>query len=200
MKTTADKHRRDVNFSVGDWVFLKLRPHRQQSVVKRIHQKLSARYYGPFLILSRIGPAAYKLQLPDASKIHPVFHASLLKKAIGNAPVEPTLPPGFETDPSQIVTPVKCLATRSISKDGITTPQWLIQWPNTEDATWENVSDIRAQFPDFELEDKPLLQDAGIDKEQPTTFIMKPKDNLPKPTQWKVYQRRGGMKGQDGAS
>lgn len=92
MKSYADKQRRDVEFSEGDWVFLKLHPHRQQSVIRRINQKLSPRFYGPFLIIARVGSVAYRLQLPESSKIHPVFHVSLLKRAIGNHQAEPSLP------------------------------------------------------------------------------------------------------------
>lgn len=44
MKSSADKSRRELSFDVGQMVFLKLRPHRQSSVAKRMCQKLSARY------------------------------------------------------------------------------------------------------------------------------------------------------------
>jgi hypothetical protein len=58
MKMYADKPRRDLQFQVGEWVFLKFKPHRQQSVAKRINQKLAARFYGPFQIVARVGEAA----------------------------------------------------------------------------------------------------------------------------------------------
>lgn len=55
MKKFADRKRRHLQFEVGDWVFLKLRPHRQSSVAQRIHPKLSPRYYGPFKVLEKMG-------------------------------------------------------------------------------------------------------------------------------------------------
>ncbi|KAL4573966.1 hypothetical protein LXL04_020788 [Taraxacum kok-saghyz] len=100
MKSVADKYRRNVEFEVGDWVFLKLRPHRQQTVIRRINQKFAARLYGPFLISARIGVVAYCLKLLESARIHPVFHVSLLKQAVGNASVEPALPPGLMGDPT----------------------------------------------------------------------------------------------------
>ena len=82
MKLQADKNRQERSFAVGDWVYVKLQPHIQQSVVRRPNHKLSYKYFGPYLVLHKIGKVAYKLQLPVNSQIHPVLHVSQLKKAI----------------------------------------------------------------------------------------------------------------------
>jgi len=84
MKARADSKRRELEFEVGLFVYVKLQPYRQNSVALRKNQKLSMRYFGPFKIIQRIGPVAYKLELPLTTKIHPVFHISVLKKCKGN--------------------------------------------------------------------------------------------------------------------
>lgn len=60
---------------------VKLQPQRQSSVsgLHTGYSKLAKRFYRPFKILDKIGPAAYKLQLPEGARIHPMFHCSMLK-------------------------------------------------------------------------------------------------------------------------
>lgn len=83
MKVQADKNRSERSFFVGDRVFLRLQPYVQSSVAPRAHHKLLFKYYGPYLVLERVGAVAYRLELPETSKIHPVVHVSQLKIAKG---------------------------------------------------------------------------------------------------------------------
>nr|GEU51653.1 hypothetical protein [Tanacetum cinerariifolium] len=74
MTKQANKHRMEKQFQVGDLVYLRLRNYRQTSVEARENQKLSKRYFGPYRVLEKIGSVAYRLQLPNNSRVHPVFH------------------------------------------------------------------------------------------------------------------------------
>jgi len=77
MKLQADKQRTERSFSVGDWVYAKLQSYVQTSVAPRANQKLAYGFFGPYQqIVERIGSVAYKLLLPKASTVHPVFHVS----------------------------------------------------------------------------------------------------------------------------
>ena len=141
MKTQADKHRQERSFAVGDWVFLRLQPYRQQSLAYKGKWKLSPRYFGPFKVLKRIGPVSYKLELTLKSKLHPVFHVLCLKLKLGQhvTPL-PTLPP--VDDLRQVYTElVAILQIRSKSLRSRVITEVLVQWlgASPEDATWESL-------------------------------------------------------------
>ncbi|XP_074278258.1 uncharacterized protein LOC141601852 [Silene latifolia] len=123
------------------------------SVVYRSCAKLSPRYFGPFQVIQRIGEVAYKLQLPETSKIHLVFHVSQLKKHEGSPPKSVNIP---ELDNLQqlMAEPVAILGRKLAKEGNEATVYLLIQWSNSgpEDATWGPYDEIAKRFPEFNLE------------------------------------------------
>ncbi|KAL5769827.1 hypothetical protein ACOSP7_013981 [Xanthoceras sorbifolium] len=155
MKQQADSKRRDIEYHVGDCVFLKLHPYRRQTVFKRGYQKLASRFYGPYQIEERIGNVAYKLKLPQSSRIHPVFHVSLLKKKVGTS-----------ITTSTDLSPVAEAGQLILEPEAILDSQSLIKWKRLpeEDATWENTEEFNNKFLNLNLEDKVQVKGKGIDK------------------------------------
>ena len=148
-KSYADKRCRDLQFKVGDKVFLKVSPWKGVLIFRR-RGKLRLRYI-PYEIIAIVGPVAYRLDLPpELSKVHNVFHVSMLRKYI--------------PDPSHVLRdqPVQL-------KENLTYEETLMQivdhkeqvlrskvihlvkvlWKNNEReaATWEPEAQMRRQYP-----------------------------------------------------
>lgn len=123
----ANKKRQEAILQIGDWVFLRLQPYRQLSVAIRRHLKLSHKYFGPYKVLAKIGQVAYKLDLPQGSQVHPVFHISLLKKKLGSKSTAATELPKLGKDGQFLVYPVKILQRRIMKRNNVAVVQWLIQ-------------------------------------------------------------------------
>nr|GEY38034.1 hypothetical protein [Tanacetum cinerariifolium] len=81
------KRRKPLELSVGNYVLLKVSP--WKGVVRfGKNGKLAPRFVGPFEIVEKVGPMAYRLYLPEElNGVHETFHVSNLKKCL----VDPTL-------------------------------------------------------------------------------------------------------------
>ncbi|KAH9681933.1 hypothetical protein KPL71_027145 [Citrus sinensis] len=169
MAPKANLHRRETQLQVGDKVLVHLQPYRQTSVAKRSSHKLARRYYGPFTVVERIGPVAYKLELPTNCKIHPVSHISLLKPYVGNSPIDVySLPPGSVGN-KPLSSPIAVCAEQKILRQGKEIPQILVQWSDSspENSTWEDFEEFRKLYPALHLEDKVSFQGMGNDTTWP---------------------------------
>nr|GFB21486.1 putative reverse transcriptase domain-containing protein [Tanacetum cinerariifolium] len=86
-KSYADKRRKPLEFSVGDYVLLKVSP--WKGVVHfGMKEKLAPRFVRPFEIIENVGYVAYRLDLPkDLNGVYDTFYVSNLKKCLA----DPTL-------------------------------------------------------------------------------------------------------------
>lgn len=92
---------------------------------------------------------AYKLELPEGSKIHLVVHVSQLKKMVtSDIPVSTTLPP-TNTLLQAEHQPASILEHKLIKVQGALQPRVLVQWSELPPslATWEEPQDLQLRFP-----------------------------------------------------
>lgn len=126
--------RKDCQFKEGDYVLLST----ENIVLKdnnniKIPPKFKPRYIGPYKVLKSISKVAYKVQLPEKMKIHPVFHISLLKEYkgenIGNEDVYENIENGLQEDiPERII-------GKKIEENKV---YYKVKWKDQEiiDSTW----------------------------------------------------------------
>ncbi|GJX36285.1 cytochrome P450 CYP82D47-like protein, partial [Tanacetum coccineum] len=141
--------------SVDRTLMAREQPYRQVSVRQNPYHKLSAKYYGPFLVCAKIGQVAYKLQLPADSLIHPVFYVSQLKKCRG--PVQKMgMLPLVGRDGLLSIQPVAILDRKLGKLNNRVVVYILVQWSNgdEEGATWEIYDELMQRFPEFAEQDE----------------------------------------------
>ena len=125
---------------MGDKVFLKISPWKG---VLRFGKrgKLSPRYIGPYEVIERVGPVAYRLALPlELSQIHDVFHMSMLRRyrsdpshILQAQPLELKDDLSYEEEPIAIVArEIKVLRTKNIHLVKV-----LWKYHGSEEVTWE---------------------------------------------------------------
>jgi hypothetical protein len=111
---------------VGDMVYLKIQPYRHTSLSSHGCLKLHSKYYGPFRVLSRVGPSAYKLLLPTGCQLHDVFHVSQLKKHLGPNAIPSHELPLIDDKGTIKVAPESIHQRRMIPQNNEPVVQWLI--------------------------------------------------------------------------
>ncbi|KAL4590885.1 hypothetical protein LXL04_003831 [Taraxacum kok-saghyz] len=159
-KSYADRRRKPLEFQVGDHVLLKVSPWKGMIRFGK-RGKLNPRYIGPFEILARIGPVAYKLRLPqELQGIHDTFRVSNLKKCLADeslvVPLEeiqinPTL--HFVEEPVEIMDrEVKRLKQSRI-------PIVKVRWnaKRGPEFTWEREDQMKRKYPQlFSNSEEPI--------------------------------------------
>ena len=118
-------------------------------MVNRPFPKLAFKFFGPYKVVERIGPTAYRLELPEGSLVHPVFHISQLKPFTPNyTPVYTHLPMLSDLSVADLI-PEAVLDHRLVKKGNRAIPQVLVKWahlPSTS-ATWEDFYAVQRRFP-----------------------------------------------------
>jgi hypothetical protein len=156
-KSYADMRQRNLEFTEGDKVFLRVAP---MKGVTRFGKKgkLNPRYIGPFEILERVGPVAYRLALPPGlANIHDVFHVSMLRKYIPDpSHVIRYEPLQLQGDLAYKEVPVKVLDRKVQELRTKSIPLVKVLWRNheIEEASWELEDEIRKKYPSLFDENK----------------------------------------------
>jgi hypothetical protein len=151
-KSYADQHRRQLEFEIGDQVFLKVSP--MKGVIRFGKKgKLSPRYVGPFEVKEVVGPVAYRIALPpELAGVHDVFHVSTLRKYVHDpSHVISYEPLQIQENLTYEERPIQILDHKEQQLRTKTIPLVKVLWRNhgMEEASWELEQDMKNRYPDL---------------------------------------------------
>ncbi|XP_019195878.1 PREDICTED: uncharacterized protein LOC109189722 [Ipomoea nil] len=151
-KSYANLIRKQVDFSVGDKVWLKVSPTRGVMQFGK-KGKLSLRFIGPYEIFERVGSLAYCLALPlELERVHDVFHVSQLKRYVHDpAHVLPSEVISLDEDLSYEERPLRILDFKTRDTRRKSVKMVKVWWTHhgVEEATWELESTMRERYPEL---------------------------------------------------
>jgi len=137
-KTQADRHRREIDFQVGDKVWVTTKEWKTGRPSKKLDDQMA----GPYKILEQVGHA-FRLDLPASIKVHPVISTSRLRKD-PNDPVPgqiPDPPPPIEVNSDNEWEVEKILTSRLFRKKKL---QYKAKWIGyDEDPEWYNAENFK---------------------------------------------------------
>ena len=149
-KSYTDMRRKDIRYEIGEKVFLKVSPWKKVMKFGK-KGKLSPRFIGPYEVIEKVGPVAYKLALPlELEKNHNVFHVSMLRRyrsdlshVVSSETIELRPDLMYEEEPVEIL----AREVKELQKKRIPLVKVLRRNHKTEEATWESEKDMRQQYP-----------------------------------------------------
>ncbi|KAL1190131.1 hypothetical protein V5N11_015552 [Cardamine amara subsp. amara] len=149
-KSYADRHRREIEFKEGDWVYLKVAATKGKDRFGKVG-KIGVRYIGLYQIEEKIGKVAYRLIMPEI-RLHKVFHVSMLRRHV---PDPDTIDPERIEELTENLTypegvlEVEERRIRKLKKREISQIQVFWGKQNRKVTTWEDEESFRVKYPQF---------------------------------------------------
>lgn len=162
----ANQKRRGETFEVGERVFLSTEHARTDADRARPSRKLLSKYSGPYTITEKISDVTYRLDLPPALRIHPVFHVSRLKRfherpdELKPAGQDDTPPPPVIVDGHEEYEVEDILDKRRFGRQ----IKYLVKWAGypAEESTWLSRAQLKNApeiLREFEMRQQRSIED-----------------------------------------